>query len=833
MKQAVLAAAIFLGATSAASGYYHFVHYRTRTAPFQAIYEKFNLAALPGQTVPFFVAEQGPQQMGAGDSFASLVSQIRLAARTWSEAEGSSLRLTFAGLRTVVPAQASPSIEVVFQELPPGVLALGGPSVRGSIAEGPDGPFVPIERATVVLPADFSQQATWSESFFLTLTHEFGHAVGLQHSLTSSVMSTSITRATTKSKPLALDDVIGLDILYPSRSLQAAGGTIQGRITVEGTSANMASVVALSLDGTAVSALAHPDGAYQIRGIPGGSYYVYAHPLPPAIVGEAYNAGITPPLDPDGRYLPVSTSFETVFYPGAKDAVSAQAMVVSPGLAVEGVNFDVKRRQTPAVFGVQTFSFPGQVAVKPAHLSPEAARSFIVAAGYGLTDKVAVNVLGGSAIVPPGGVKPYPVDPRYLQIDTQFNLGSGEGARHLTFAADGDVYVLPSAFRLTRRLAPQVVTLLPGSDAEGNRIVSITGTGFTPETRILFDGVPAEVITRTTDSITVLGPSTALNQRAVVVALNADGQSSLFLQSNAPPAVDSDSGDFGSLAISPAQLPAGVEAAVEIEVNGTSLQPEYAALALGASGITVRDLWVTGRGRMTANVVVSPLALATNSTVSVINGVRLISLPGAFQVGVANPRQSSVIGRVTDPVSGRAGVPPGGTALLIVAGPLASAAANSIRVTVDGELAVVSSYSSGQLLFRVPAGVEPGPAIVRVTGGSDAALPIAMQIDPPLPVITLAQVSGTKVDASRPAQPGELIALTVANLADPGVEVSPSAVSITVGGVVHSAVAVTPVNGNHIVQFLLDRGISAGAHAMTVAANDRTSEPIPFPVRRN
>ncbi|MEZ5352000.1 MAG: matrixin family metalloprotease [Bryobacteraceae bacterium] len=342
----ILALAAFFGLVSTASGYYHFVHFRTRFGPFQPIYEKFNLATLPGQAVPYFIAEQGPSQVAANDSFASLVSQIRLAARVWSEADGSSLKLTFAGLQTPGAPQSTPSIEVVFQELPPGVLAMGGPSVRGAILESPDGPFVPIERATVVLPADFSQQPTWSESFFLTLTHEFGHAVGLQHSLTSSVMSTSITRATTKSKPLALDDVIGVDILYPARNLQASSGTIQGRVMVEGSPANMASVVALSLDGTAVSALTNPDGTYQIRGMPPGSYYVYAHPLPPAIVGEAYNAGITPPLDADSRYVPSTGSFDTAFFPAAKDPVGAQAMVVSAGFAVDGVNFDLKRRQS-------------------------------------------------------------------------------------------------------------------------------------------------------------------------------------------------------------------------------------------------------------------------------------------------------------------------------------------------------------------------------------------------------------------------------------------------------------------------------------------------------
>jgi uncharacterized protein (TIGR03437 family) len=820
-----------LALASVASAYYHFVHFRTRTAPFQPVYEKFNLAALPGQTVPFFVSEFGPAQMAANDSFSSLVSQIRLAARVWSEVDGSSMRLRFGGLQAPGTQQSTPTVEVVFQELPPGVLAMGGPSVKGSIADGPEGLFVPIEKSTVVLPADFSQLSSWTEAFFLTLTHEFGHALGLQHSLTSSVMSTSITRATTKSKPLALDDVIGLTVLYPARNLQAATGAIQGRVAVEGTAANMASVVALSLDGTAVSALTSPDGTYQIRGIPGGSYYVYAHPLPPAIVGEAYNAGITPPLDADGRYLATTGAFDTVFYPGTREP--QQAMVVTPGAAVEAVNFDLRRRQAPGVFGVQTFSFPGQVAVKPAHLSPETARSFLVAAGYGLTDKATVSVLGGSAVVPPGGVKPYPVDPRYLQIDTQFNLGSGEGARHLTFSSEGDLYVLPSAFRLTRRLPPQVISVSPGFDPAGNRIAIVDGTGFTPETRILFDGVPAIVRSRAGDSLTVLAPATAQGHRAVVVALNADGQSSLFLQALAPPAVEYDSSEVGALQITPAAVPAGTEAAIEVLVGGTGLQPEYAALALGSSGITVRDLWVTGAGRMVANVVVSPGAAPGGSTVSVLNGIRMLTLPSGFQTNVLNPRQSYVRGRVTDPATGRPAAPTGAVAMLHVAGPLADAQATAIRVSVGELAATVVSYSGGQLVFRVPAGLSAGAAIVRVSSTSgDAAIPVAMQVDPPPPAITAVQVSGTRVDASRPAQPGDVIALTVTGLAEGPAEVTAGAVWVNVAGFLHPSVSVSPLNGGHVVQFVLDRGIPNGPQTVSVSVNGRNSEPVPLPVRR-
>ncbi|MEZ5352001.1 MAG: IPT/TIG domain-containing protein [Bryobacteraceae bacterium] len=393
---------------------------------------------------------------------------------------------------------------------------------------------------------------------------------------------------------------------------------------------------------------------------------------------------------------------------------------------------------------------------------------------------------------------------------------------------------LPSAFRLARRLPPQVLSMVPGFDGAGNRIVVINGTGFTPETRILFDGVPAVIRSRAGDTVTVLGPATAQGQRAIVVALNADGQSSLFLQAPAPPAVEYDSADLSAISISPSQLPAGVESAIDIQVGGTNLRPEYAALALGSSGVTIRDLWVTGNGRMVANVTVSPSVAPASSTVTVINGVRMATLPFGLQIGVSNPRQSYVRGRVTDPATGRAGIPAGSLAVLQVAGPLAETAATSLRVSVNDQPAVVSSYAGGQLVFRVPASSASGPALVRIASATgDASLPVAMVVDPPPPAIVSAQVSGIKVDSSRPAQPGEVISLTVAGLADPGTEVATGAVFVNVAAILHPAVSIAALNGQHVVQFVLDRSIPAGPQTVSITVDGRTSEPAPLPVRRN
>src|SRR5580693_3273936 len=108
-----------------ASAYYHFVYYLSSgNAP-----AKFDLTALPDKTVWFFVSESGPASYSANDNFASVVAQVRQAVQIWNGVSSSDLRVGFGGFENANTHQNTPAADVVFDDLAPGLLGFGGPSI--------------------------------------------------------------------------------------------------------------------------------------------------------------------------------------------------------------------------------------------------------------------------------------------------------------------------------------------------------------------------------------------------------------------------------------------------------------------------------------------------------------------------------------------------------------------------------------------------------------------------------------------------------------------------------------------------------------------------------
>jgi hypothetical protein len=834
--------------TSAASGYYHYIHFATRSGPYTPVPEKFDLTALRNKTVYYFISDQGPSQLAPGDSFAGLVSQIRLAAKTWDSVASSDLRIEFGGFEAPGTAQNAPGIDVTFDDnIPPGLAALGGVTSIASPTTSPSGAtFVPITRSVVKIRRDLHDTPSFTEVSGLTFIHEMGHALGLQHTLTSGVMSTGITRGTTKASPLAADDIAAISILYPTGSFLANTATITGRVSMGGAGVNLASVVAISPNGPAISTLTNPDGTYTLQAIPQGAYYIYVHPLPPPVSGESTPANIKPPYDPDGNPIPASAPFDTQFYPSGRDVSQAQVFYLNAGDSRGGVNFSVQPRQAVGISSVTTYGFYGQNAVKPAPLLGSGGGTTIVAAGSGLMNaagtalapglSVGVLASAGAAVVP-NTAQPY-TSP-YIQFGVAPTFGWAPGPRHLVFSTSSDLYILPSGFMLVANPPPVITNVTPTFDDRGNRAALIAGSGFDSTTRILFDGAIAPVIRQNGDgSLLVSTPAANPGYRANVTALNGDGQSSLFIQSQSVPGFSYDSGAQPSATLSTSVLPAGSEAMIDIAGANATFIDGQTTLGFGSSDVYVRRVWVAGN-HLLANVSVSANAPVAQTDVTITTGLQSIALPLAFQIFPPNSGQLMAIPPVTNAANGVGGVPAGWPAVLNTSN-LPSQGAITVTVAAAGangvgpdQPATILGVNNGQITFQVPAGMPTGPAIVKLQAGGLAAMPILMNIDPPGPVIAGAFSSpGVAADASHPAHPGSPIWILVNGLPDPSTISDLNAIKVNIGGVDHTPAGISAQSGGALLQVILSQNVPAGGQQpVTITYNGYTSQQFFVPVR--
>ncbi len=820
-----------------AYGYYPFVHYTSSTPPYTLAPEKFDLRALPGRTVQYFVSGAGPSKMAPGDSLESILSQIRAAAKAWSDIESSQLRLEFGGFRAPGAEPATPGIDIFFGEveLPPGVIALGGPTSRSVLTYDESGPFVPIERSILVLGGDLSQRASFSDAFFLTVLHELGHALGLQHTPVSSAMSTEVTRSVTRANPLAADDIIGLSLLYPKNGFLKERGAISGRVTLNGTGVHLASVVALDPAGSAVSALTNPDGYFVIRGLPPGQYYLYAQALPPALQAGLGPADLVLPLGPDGSPVAAGPLFETVFYPGVRALEGASIVAVAAGKETENKNFEVSPTSELRIHSVTTYSFPGSYAVKPAFVNVNGTRKFLVAYGKGLMADGApvaglkVSVVGGAATVLEDGLKAYAPAPAYLQVSFGFNPFGSEGPRHMIFSAGGSVFVLPAAMHLVRSQPPAIRSVTPLVDEQGRRLAVVSGSNIIASTRILFDGEPATMLGQdeNTGDWKVIPPPAGAAHRAVVTAVDRDGQGSLFLNPADSPAFIYPDKPKATIAISPQALFAGTEAMVEITGANTEFKAGSTIAGFGSSDLLVRRVWVVEPGRALANVHVSASAANMRFPLTLGTGLEVVTQTDALQILHKRTGVPVVNPEAVNPDTGQPSIYAGGRASVEVAELPSGLTAASVSVTLGDIPAEVLEVGPGQVVFRVPQQLEIGPAILRLSAAGIAADPVVLQVDPAPPVILkVSDAAGNPITASTVLRPGNALIITAGNLAESDL----GRLIVKLGAAVLAALSITQSSsmpGAYDIRLQISSAVEPGpAVPLIISAGARQSLPV-------
>jgi uncharacterized protein (TIGR03437 family) len=842
-------AAIALALAVPAQAYYHYVHYLTggHTGPFTIQLEKFNIPA--GGTVNFFVDDQGPAVYAPGDSFGSLLAQVKQALAAWDSVSAPNLRVKFGGLETGGQSSTAPGGDVVFQELPPGLFGEGAPTSNGTT----------IVRGTVILASNTNNGVgpSYLEAFYTTAVHEVGHAMGLQHTWTGSAMSQGVLRNTSRAKPLDADDVAAINELYGAAGWQSNFGTIAGTVRfANGTPVTLASVVALSPTGAAVSSLTNPDGTYRIDGIPAGNYVLFVHPLPPDAI-PADGSGLRPPQDQNGGQFLPNGFFGTVFYPGTLNPAQATSITAAAGSITPNQTFDftVQSRTSVPVYDLWTSSYldphtllplwdPSSVA-GPIQVWPAIVNNTL----SGLMVKMEANsgdtpvpqsatILGGFGVASGTYLRSF-IDDRTGSVALAGYWGmppfAGTGPRHLVLNYGNDIYVLPQAINLVKQPAPVIASVNLSPDGSGT--VTVSGSNFGTDSLVYFDGIQAVRPSTLSGndvqgSLTVLPPAGTGGQVSQVIVYNDDSQNSTVAAANNPPTYTyPNAGTPQIQSLSLTSLPAGATAMVDILAQNTTFVDGQVTVGFGSDDITVQRVFVLGPTRVQANVSVSANAVLGSSEISVISGFEVLSQASAFQVV---PQNSSlpVIGAVSNANTAQQTVYPGAFASIYGVN-LANVPSN-VQVTLGNQPMTLQpgGVFPGQINFLIPTNFPAGAAVLQLNNGSVAAYPFVVQINLPPPVIqSVTNASGVPYDASHPALAQDVVSLYVSGL-DPTVLANPSRLQVTINGQPMSVQPVTPaVNGQNQIVFSLAQGFGAGVVNLAVVVDGSSSAPFQLTVR--
>ena len=126
-------------------------------------------------------------------------------------------------------------------------------------------------------------------------------------------------------------------------------------------------------------------------------------------------------------------------------------------------------------------------------------------------------------------------------------------------------------------------------------------------------------------------------------------------------------------------------------------------------------------------------------------------------------------------------------------------------VTIGGQPVGVLYASPTQLNLLLPVAVTPGPAILTLNNGAAAAFPITVNVDPlPAGINAIQNSSGAYIGATQPAHPGDLLTVTLSNLAPPGSTIALNRVQVNVGGISHPALQITQSGTVWQVSFLMN-----------------------------
>jgi uncharacterized protein (TIGR03437 family) len=321
--------------------------------------------------------------------------------------------------------------------------------------------------------------------------------------------------------------------------------------------------------------------------------------------------------------------------------------------------------------------------------------------------------------------------------------------------------------------------------------------------------------------VIVAPPQAPPGHRAAVVALNSDGQSSLFLQNDNPPvySYNGEGAQQPAFVLSPNTLPSGVEATVQIDAVGTQFVDGQVSVGFGSTDVTARRIWVVSPTRLMVNDSVSGLSAPAVLPVTIVSGLHIIQNQLAFAVSGPQQRNFWLSSAYLNAVTGQTSLNPGSQAMMLVGASPAQITATNTSVLLNDVRVPLVSATNGQIVFGIPATASPGPLTVRVETAGERSLPITIAIDP-LPAASVRVLAASTSGGD--AKPGELVFLSVV-----GLNGSASQALVTIAGRDARVMAVFPDGDRHTLAVRVPDETPRNTNVpVVVLLGDSTSEPF-------
>jgi uncharacterized protein (TIGR03437 family) len=430
------------------------------------------------------------------------------------------------------------------------------------------------------------------------------------------------------------------------------------------------------------------------------------------------------------------------------------------------------------MFNVSVYSFPGNGApgVHPAFLDIGEAPGFVLATGPGLGDdlgRTRIDAIGRSlAISPPTA---YGADPRFTRIDFQAAPFAAPGPVNLLIRSPNDLYVLPSAVRLSTEAAPVIFWLtrapaVPDLIAPEQNSWTIWGANLDPRSEVYFDGRPSEVLAFDEESseIAVHPPPGPPGHHAVVTVYNPDGQSSSFTLPDGNVIFEYPSGPDLAISVSAAEAPPDSDVVIDVESDSMEFRLGAVNVGVGSTDVVVRQVEVLAPSRLRAVVSVLPAAAPGNYMLTVTSGLQTVKADGAFRVrepAVSDGERPKLrYGGLNNSATGGPELSPGVLASLFGEN-LAVGGGEAVRVTLNGLQARIFGLTAAQINLEIPEQIPPGVAEVKVYNGAVDSEPMLVEIGRVSPGLFVAfNEQGVALSADAPLRPDALVDLFVTGL---------------------------------------------------------------------